>query len=111
MRFERMRVEPRDRLNADNAFMAGLMRKPRRAGQVANRIDSRLAGLAKTVHHHMGPFHFDLGVFKADIFGIADDADRGDDAIDGYFLLFATGLDGHGHVVVAFFRPPSRWRR
>ena len=86
-------MQPGDILNANHAFMAGFMRKPGRAGDVADGIHAGLAGLAKAIHDDMGAVDLHLGAFKADILDIADDADRGDDPVDRDFLRLAAGFD------------------
>ena len=76
-------LEPGDALDADHALVAGLVREPGRADQIADGIDARLAGGAPLVDHDMGLLDLHLGAFEAEILDIADDADGEDDAVDG----------------------------
>ena len=51
----------------------------------------------------MGALDLHAGAFEAEAFGVADDADGGDDAIDRDVLGFAARLDGDGNAVRPFF--------
>ena len=97
-----------DLLDADHRLVARLVRQPRRAAQIADGIDARLAGLAIGTDHDMGAVHFDLGVLDAEIFHIADDAHGGDDSVDGQCVGLAALLDGHRDVAVAFLQATSQ---
>ena len=85
-----------DLLDADHAFMAGLVRQPGRTGQVADGIDAGLGSAAVLVGHHMGLLDLHLGGLKSDVFHIADDADREDHALDGDLALLAGLVLQHG---------------
>ena len=80
---DRMRIEPLDRLDADDAFVLGLVREQRRAGDVADGIDAGHVGLADAVDDDCAALGLHAERFQAEILDIADDADRGDDAVDG----------------------------
>ena len=82
-------VQPGDLLDADHALMARLVREPGRAGEVADRIDARLAGAAVFVDHDMRAVDLHAGAFQPDILHIADDADGGDDPIHRDVLALA----------------------
>ena len=89
-----------DRLDADDAFVLGLVRQQRRAGDVADGVDARHVGLAEAVDDDRAALGFHAEFFQAEIFDIADDADRGDDAIDGQRLRAALAVvDGRGDAV------------
>ncbi len=79
-------VQAGDLLDADHALMARLMRQPRRAGEVADRVDAGLAGAAVFVDHDMGAVDLDAGALQADILDVANDTDGGDHPIDGDVL-------------------------
>ena len=92
-----------DFLNANHAFMAGFMRKPWRASQIANRVYARFIGRAPLVHYYVRFIDFDFCAFKSKIFDIADNAYGHNNAVNGYVAGFATGFERYGHVVLAFF--------
>src|SRR5580704_3714464 len=97
---DRMRMQSLDRLDADDAFVLGLVRQERRAGDVADGIDAGRAGLADAVNDDGAALGFYAEFFQAEILDIADDADRGDDAIDGERLRAALAvIDGRGDAV------------
>src|SRR5580704_13713601 len=93
-----------DLLDADNALMAGLVRKPWRACKVADGIHARFAGAAVFVDHHVPAIDLHAGAFKAEIFHVANDTDGRDHAIHRDVLALAAGLDGDGDVVLALLR-------
>ena len=80
-------------LDTDHPLVARLVGQPRRADDIADRIDPRLAGAQPLVDHDVGPVDDHTGVFEADIFDIADDADGQDHALDIRFERFAVRLD------------------
>ena len=91
-----------DGLDADDAFVLGLVRQHRRAGDVANGIDAGHIGLVETVDHDAAAFGFHAEFFQAEVFDIADDADGGDHALGGDRLRLAILLDGGGDAVGLF---------
>src|ERR1700735_137381 len=96
----RMRIQALDTFDANDAFMLGLMGEQGRPGDVADSIDTRHTGLAKAVDHNRAAISLDTEFFETKIFDIADDADRGDDAIDGQRLRTALAvIDGRGNAV------------
>jgi hypothetical protein len=76
-------VDAGDPLDADHPFVHRLVRQPRRADEVADRVDAGFAGAQPFVDEDMAPFDLDAGVFEPDVFDIADDPDGKDDAV-GY---------------------------
>ena len=63
-----------DQLGHHNALMAGFMGQPRRAGDIANRIQPVNAGAAEFICNDMGAINFYARVFQAKPLDIADDA-------------------------------------
>ncbi len=93
-------MQPLDRLDADDAFVLGLVRKQRRPGDVADGINARHVGLAGAVDDDRAALGLHAELFQAEILDIADDADRGDDAVDGERLRAALAvIDGRGDAV------------
>jgi len=58
------------------------VRQPRRADKIADRIDAGLAGAQPLIEDDVASIDCDPGVFDADIFDIADDANGEDDALN-----------------------------
>ena len=81
-----------DRLDADDAFVLGLVRQHRRAGDVADGVDARHVGLADAVDDDAAAVGLHAELFQAEVLDIADDADRGDDAVDGERLRAALAV-------------------
>ena len=80
---ERMHaLHARDFLNDDHSFMAGLVREPWRPRDIADGINARLTGFAPLVDGDMALVDFRLGVFQAEIFGVAGNADGHNHAIE-----------------------------
>ena len=71
-----------DTLDAQHALMACLVRKPRRPGEIANRVDARLAGAHPLIDNDMAALDADPRSLKAEILRVADDSDRKDDLFD-----------------------------
>ncbi len=100
-----------DLLDADDAFMLGLVGEHRRAGDVADRIDARDVGLAVAVDDDAAAIGLHAERFKAEIFDIALHADGGDHPVGGDLLDLAVfGLDVCGDAVRRPSRPSSPWR-
>ncbi len=83
--------------------MAGLVREPGRAGQVANGIEAGHAGAPEAVDFHMRLLDLDAELFQAKPLHIADNADGEDHAVSLDRLGFAAGLDARLDLVLAFF--------
>ena len=95
-----MGFEALDRLDADDAFMLGLVRQHRRTRDVADRIDARDVGLAVAIDRDRAAalgLHAEL--FQAQVLDVADNADRRDDAVDGHLLRAFGVLDRRGNAV------------
>jgi len=70
-----MRMQALDRLDADHAFVLGLVRQHRRAGDVADGVDAGYVCLAERIDHDAAALGFNAELFEAQIFDIAGDAD------------------------------------
>ena len=89
-----------DRLDADHALVLGLVRQHRRAGDVADGVDARHVGACRAVDHDGAAVDLHAELFQAEVLDVADDADRGDDAVDGERLRAALAVvDGGGDAV------------
>ena len=89
-----------DGLDADDAFVLGLVREQRRAGDVADGVNARHIGLARAVDDDGAALGLHAEFFQAEILDIADDADGRNDAIDGERLRAALAVvDGRDDAV------------
>ncbi len=70
-----------DLLHADHAFMLGLVRQHGRTGHIADRIQAVHIGASIAVDHHTAPIGLHAEILKAQIFYIALNAHRRDQAI------------------------------
>src|SRR5450759_87728 len=95
----RMRLQALDRLDADHAFVLGLVCQHRRAGDVADGVEAGHVGLAEGIDHDAAALGFQPKLFQPEIFDIAGDADGGDHALGGDGLCLAALLDGGGDAV------------
>src|SRR3984893_6160743 len=77
---QRMRVESFDRLDANHAFMFGLMREPGRAGDIADCINPRNIGAPHSVRNNTSPLNLHAERLKPKVLGIAGNAGRGNHA-------------------------------
>ncbi|PAV92830.1 hypothetical protein WR25_24902 [Diploscapter pachys] len=77
-RLERVRVLAGDLLDADDAFVARLMRQPGRAGDVADRVDALDVRPAVAVDLDVAALRLDAQRLQPDILGVRHDADRDD---------------------------------
>src|SRR5699024_5899515 len=82
-----------DQFGHHDAFMAGLMRKPGRAGEIANRIQPLHRGPAIFIDLYMSVLNLDAQRLKPEVFDITDDADGSDDCIKLLRPGFAIYLD------------------
>ncbi|MGY3082320.1 hypothetical protein ACVWZZ_008728 [Bradyrhizobium sp. LM6.10] len=95
-----MRVQALDRLDADHAFMLGLVREHRGTRDVADGIDAGDVGVAVAVDHDDAAIGFDAELFEAEILDIADDADRRDHPLElGRDRLALAVVDGGDDAV------------
>ena len=92
-------VDPGDPLDADDTFMHRLVGQPWRADEVADREDAGFAGAQPFVDDDMASFDGDAGIFEADIFDIAEDADGKDDALDGDLAPLPSSLDARDDIL------------
>src|ERR1700691_1691638 len=93
-------MKPLDRLDADDAFVLGLMREKWRPGDVADGVDSRHVGLARAVDDNGAALSLHAELLQTEIFDVADDADGGYDALDGKRLYPAFAIvDGGGDAI------------
>ena len=93
-----------NRLDADDAFMAGLVGEPWRAGEVADGVEPGDAGLAETVDIDVGFLDLHAEGFEAKVFDIADNADGEDGAVEflRLFLAVLVGDVGGDRVLARF---------
>src|SRR5262245_27859090 len=95
-----MRLEALDRLDTDDALMFGLVRQQRRAGHVADRIDAGHIGAIERIDGDRAALGLHAKFFEPEIFNIADDADRGNNALDRERLRAAFAVvDRRGYAV------------
>src|SRR5579862_2763464 len=95
-----MLMQPLDRLDADDAFVLGLVRKERRPGDVADGVNAGNVGFAGAIDDDHAALGFHAELFQAEILYIADHADRGNDPLDGERLRAAFAVvDGGGDAV------------
>ncbi len=79
---DRMGVQPGDQLGHHHALVAGLVRQPGRAGDVADGIEPLDAGAAERVGHHMAAVDLDARLLQPQPLDIADDADGRNDGVE-----------------------------
>src|ERR1700730_852356 len=77
---QRMWVESFDRLDANHAFMFGLMREHGRAGDIPDRINPRHIGAPHSVRNNTSPLNLHAERLKPKVLGIAGNAGRGNHA-------------------------------
>jgi hypothetical protein len=74
----RMRLLPGDGFDADDALVAGLVRQPRRAGDIADRVEAGDIGFAIAVGDDVAAIGFHVEGFEAEVLDVAGDADSDD---------------------------------
>ena len=72
-----------------DALVLGLVRQHRRAGDVADGVDAGHVGAAEPVDDDGAALDLHAELLEAEILDVADDADGGDQALDGDRLLAA----------------------
>ena len=102
-----------DFLDADHRLMHRLVGEPRRADEIADRVDAFDAGLEPLVDHDMAAIDFDaLDGIEAAVLDVAGDADRENDFLgrDGLRLGLAAlhRLDGGGGAALAWLESCDR---
>ena len=85
LRFYRRGGETRDFLGNQNAFVASLMRQPRRGGDIANGKNPR-GRLAEFIGDNMTFFNLYTDGFQPQIFGIPDNANGGNNRVKAGFF-------------------------
>ncbi|MNZ63521.1 hypothetical protein D3C78_816690 [compost metagenome] len=98
-----MWIEPGDLFDADQRFVAGLVRQPGRAGDIADGVDARLAGGAVAVGDDMGLLHLDRSAFQPKVLDIADDTGGAEDHVDFHGRIAGTlqfNLPATGHTAM-----------
>ena len=86
-----MRLLPGDGLNADDAFVARLMRQPRRTCDVADGVKARDIGFAIPVGDDVTLLDFAAERFEAEVLDIPRNADRDDSVRGGERFSFVAG--------------------
>src|SRR5215510_13482547 len=95
----RMRVQAFDRLDANDAFVLGLMRQHWGTRDVAYCIDAGHAYLVVLVDDDGAAVGLHAELFEPEILDIADHSDRGDHALNGDGLYFSTLLHRRNDAV------------
>ena len=94
-----MRMQALDRLDADHAFMLGLVRQHRRARDVADGVDAGHVGLAVAVDHDAAAVGLDAEFFEPEVLDVADHADRRDHPLELDRLRLLAVVDGGDDAV------------
>ena len=85
-------------LYAEHALVAGLVGEPGRPGDIADGIDTRLAGRHPGVGLDVPLLDDDAGALQANVLHVADNTGGEDRAVErGLFRLAVSGLDGRLH--------------
>mmetsp|Transcript_18096 Transcript_18096/g.27986 ORF Transcript_18096/g.27986 Transcript_18096/m.27986 type:complete len:524 (-) Transcript_18096:5060-6631(-) len=90
-------VLARDQLGNHDAFVAGLVRQPRRARDIADGIEPLNTRTAEFIRDHMGPVDLHAKRLKAKVLGVAHDADSGNDRVKLLLFDLAAHFDMGGH--------------
>src|SRR6516165_7783448 len=98
-----MRMQALDGLDANHAFMLGLVRQKRRTGDIADGIESRYVGFAHAIDDDKAAVSFHTELFQAEVLDIANDADRRDDALDRQRLYAALAVGYRRSDAIRFF--------
>src|SRR5258705_5503551 len=95
-----MRLEALDGFDADDAFMLRFVCEQGWTRNVANGVDAGNIGAAISVDHDRAAVDLDAKPFETKTFHTSNEADRGNDAIDGERLRAAFAIvDGGGDAV------------
>ena len=94
-----VRMQALDGLDADHALMLGLVRQHRRACDVADGVDAGHVGLAVAVDHDAAAVGFDAEFFQAEVFDVADHADRRNHPLELDRLRLLAVVDGGDDAV------------
>ena len=82
-RIQRVGFLSSDLLDADDTFMACLVRQPRRSGQITDGVYAGFTGFHPFVNDDVATIDFNLGIFETDVLHIAGNANRQDNPVDG----------------------------
>src|SRR6516165_551406 len=99
----RVRMQALDGLDANHAFVLGFVRQKRRAGDIADGVDSRYAGFAHAIDDNSATVGFHSELFQAKVLDIADDPNGRDDALDRKRLGPALAVIDRRGDAVRFF--------
>ncbi|MPL73135.1 hypothetical protein SDC9_18928 [bioreactor metagenome] len=103
---DRMGVLAGDQLGHHHPLVGGLVSKPGRAGDVADRVKPRHAGAAELVDHHMGAIDLHPKRLEPEVLDIADDADGRDHRVElgggGALRVFEMRGDADARLAVEF---------
>src|ERR1700704_1110816 len=89
-----MRMQALDGLDANHAFMLGLVRQHRWPRDVADGVDAGYIGLAVTIDHDAAAVGLGAEFFKPEIFDVADHADGGNHPLEFDRLRLLAVVDG-----------------
>ena len=90
----------------------GLVRQPRRAGDVADGVEAGHVGPAEAVGHDVAAVDLHAERLEPEVLGIADDADGEDHALGRRSSAACRpSLDRGGDAVAPLLEPSSPWRR
>ncbi len=84
-------IDAGDRLDTDDALMAGFMREPGRPGDVADGVKAGRSGAAIFIDHDVAVVDAHALLLQPEPFDIAGDADGEDHALGGDLLGGAVG--------------------
>ena len=92
-RFDRVRFLSRDQLGHHNALMAGFVGKPRRPGDISNRIKAIYIRTTISIRHNMGAVDLHTKRIKAKPLDIAHNPDRGNHRVEFELFNFTARFD------------------
>src|SRR6476660_1868674 len=95
----RVRIEALDRLDADDAFMFGLVRQHRRSRNITDGIDSGNICLVELIDDDNAAISLYTEFFQAKIFDIANDPNRRNGALYGDRLQLPGLFNGRGDAI------------
>ena len=92
---------PLDGLDADDALMLRLVRQHRRPGDVADGVDARNVRAAQSIGHDRAAIDLHAELLQPEIFDVADNAHRRNQALGGDRLRGLAIIDGGGDGIGA----------
>ncbi len=84
----------RDSLCNHDAFMTGLMGKPRRPNKISYGVDVRHASLTPFIHGDVAPICLHTGFFQTNVFNVPGNANSGNHFFSFESFSFSTDVDG-----------------